>query len=118
MPKANATKGETDETKLFDIVVCQVRSRVLLLQTPIGSPSLNCQVDHRIVCEPWVDASSSNTSKSMCNTTKWVNPVARCNGFRAHVWKAGATCIANLAHKDTHPQCGQKALRLQCAWSL
>jgi len=98
VPNANATKDETDETKAFNIVVCQV--------------------DHRIVCDPWVDVSSntssSNTSsntaaqKSSCHTQKWVHPVARCHGFRGDMWKAGATCIANLAHGDTHPQCGDK----------
>merc|ERR1712216_693925 len=79
---------ETDGAKLFDIVVCQV--------------------DHRIVCEPSVGASSSTISKSSCHTKKWVHPVARCDGFKADVWKAGATCIANLAHKDKHVQCGRK----------
>ena len=101
----NAGKDETDQAKLFDIVVCQVRSCVL--QKHHWLTILNCQVDHRIVCDPWVDASSGN-SASVCNTTKSVRPVARCNGFKADVWKAGATCIANLAHKDKHVQCGQK----------
>jgi len=59
------------------------------------------------VCDPWADASSGN-SASVCNTTKSVRPVARCNGFKADVWKAGATCIANLAHRDKHVQCGDK----------
>ena len=74
---------------------------------------LNCQVDHRIVCDP-----SDASSASVCNTTKSVRPVARCNGFKADVWKAGATCIANLAHRDKHVQCGDKALRLHCSCSL
>ena len=98
MPKANAATNETDVAKLFDIVVCQV--------------------DHRIVCEPWADVSASSAnassggtsrqSASACQTKKWVMPVAHCNGFKADVWKAGATCIANLAHDVEHVQCGKK----------
>ena len=38
VPNTNAMKNETDQAKLFDIVVCQVRSRVLLLETAFDSP--------------------------------------------------------------------------------
>ena len=31
--------------------------------------------------------------------------MARCDDFDAEVWNAGATCIANMAHNDKHPQC-------------
>ena len=38
VPKVNAAKDETDPAKLFDIVVCQVRSRVLLVVASFDSP--------------------------------------------------------------------------------
>jgi hypothetical protein len=82
VPKPDAPKDAIDEALTNDIVVCQV--------------------DHRLVCEPW-----SRTNSSACHTSKEVAPVARCDGFQADVWGAGATCIANLAHNNTHVQCGE-----------
>ena len=88
--KARPKKGASTDAELFDIVVCQV--------------------DHQIVCEPWKARSGgSKKQTSQCKTTKWVKPVARCVDFDAGVWNAGPTCIANLAHKDTHTQCSIKA---------
>ena len=83
-PASNRTEGTLTDAELFDIVVCQV--------------------DHHIECEPW----GKNNGRSPCKTTKWVTPVARCNDFDSAVWNAGATCIANLANEDKHPQCSGK----------
>ena len=109
-PASNRTEGTLTDAELFDIVVCQV--------------------DHRIVCEPWskkkssgrgqgrggrrllndtaTDAQDEEAESSPCKTTKWVKPVARCDDFDSAVWNAGATCIANLANDDKHPQCSGK----------
>ena len=109
-PASNRTEGTLTDAELFDIVVCQV--------------------DHRIVCEPWskkkssgrgqgrggrrllndaaTDAQDEEAESSPCETTKWVKPVARCDDFDSAVWNAGATCIANLANEDKHPQCSGK----------
>jgi len=77
--QTNGTKSATSDKDLFDIVVCQV--------------------DHKIVCE------ALTAKGSPCKTWKAVTPVARCNDFDAMVWSAGATCVANIAHQDKHPQC-------------
>ena len=87
--KASPKKGASTDAGLFDIVVCQV--------------------DHRIVCEPWkARGGGSKKQASPCKTTKWVKPVARCVDFDAGVWNAGPTCIANLAHKGSQVQCPEK----------
>ena len=106
MLKTKPKKGASTDAELFDIVVCQV--------------------DHRIVCQAWGSGGGRSGSgrggrrlleaetrrkKSPCKTTKWVKPVARCVNFDAAVWNAGPTCIANLAHKDAHPQCSDKIKR-------
>ena len=85
-PSKVKTKGASSDAELFDIVVCQV--------------------DHRILCEPWrKDGKRKQQESSPCKTKKWVKPVARCDDFDTEVWNAGATCIANMAHDDKHPQC-------------
>jgi len=86
--KLKPKKGAATDADLFDIVVCQV--------------------DHRIVCEPWKRSTRENNQRSSCKTLKVVVPVARCLDFDAAVWNAGATCIANHAHKDKHPQCSDR----------
>jgi len=71
-------EGATSESEIYDIVVCQV--------------------NHKIVCEPWVkkkNAKGQLTKQSPCKTEKTVKPVAKCLGFDASVWSTGATCIAN-----------------------
>ena len=100
--KLKPKKGATTDEDLFDIIVCQV--------------------DHRIVCEPWRRSSGGSNAlgrrllgkrgdsqASPCKTMKSVVPVARCTDFDSDVWNAGATCIANLAHHDKHPQCDRVA---------
>ena len=80
--KAKPKPGASTDAGLFDIVVCQV--------------------DHRIVCDPWSKHGSKMKKKeSPCRTTKWVKPVARCVDFDAGVWNAGPTCMANAANAQT-----------------
>lgn len=86
--KARPKAGASTDKDLYDIVVCQV--------------------DHRIVCSAWDGITTRGKQKSMCKTQKWVKPVARCVDFDSELWAAGATCLANHAHKDTHPQCSDK----------
>jgi len=77
--KAKPKPGASTDAGLFDIVVCQV--------------------DHRIVCDPWsTHGSKMKKKESPCRTTKWVKPVARCVDFDAGVWNAGPTCMANAAN--------------------
>ena len=87
VPKAKPKGGGATDADLFDIVVCQV--------------------DHQIQCDPWSKGEGKN-STSKCKTRKEVKPVARCIDFDSTVWNAGATCIANHAHQDKHPQCSDK----------
>lgn len=88
----------TTDAELYDIIVCQV--------------------DHRIICDAWRSISHGNNTsqESLCKTMKWVKPVARCIGFDASVWNAGATCIANTVHRSRNASgpvagCGSMFMR-------
>jgi len=82
---------------------CNRMLRVSKAKPSDGFDIVVCQVDHRIVCEPW--RKGSKQSASPCKTEKWVKPVARYIDFDADVWNVGATCIANHAHKEKHMNC-------------
>lgn len=66
----------TDESLLYDMVVCQA--------------------DKRVICDPVNQTSTSNTTS--CQTSSTVKAVARCD-FLADTWNLGGSCIASYIHQ-------------------
>ena len=71
--KGKARPTTNDESKLFDMVVCQA--------------------DKRVVCKPL-----RAKTRTSCRTTTTAKAVARCP-FDVKVWNLGGTCIASHVHK-------------------
>jgi hypothetical protein len=69
--EGSAPPVTTDESLLYDMVVCQA--------------------DKRVICDP------SATNATSCSTHSSVKAVARCN-FQADAWDLGGTCIASYIH--------------------
>jgi hypothetical protein len=77
-PSVKAAAG-TDESKIFNAVVCQT--------------------DKRVHCRP-----KSKDGKTVCTTKKWIDPVAVCD-YVGDLWNLGGTCIANHLQKEPYPDC-------------
>jgi hypothetical protein len=64
-----------DESKLYDMVVCQA--------------------DKRVICSP----KSSADKGASCTEQKVVKPIAKCP-FNIDLWNLGGTCIASSVHNE------------------
>lgn len=79
---AGDSKDAADESKLYNMVVCQAEKRVS--------------------CSPPEDGSVELVGA--CTTKKWVETIVRCD-FTLEVWNAGATCIEDTLNNATEPAC-------------